>query len=113
MAENRELPGWPKQRLVKDVRAHLRSYGIRPQGETWWATWKWAHAIAMSHYHIRWPLPSEIGTQYVLLMLADMKRHLALNLPDRANTVIPDSVRRLLPVGSLSTMLTDERKSDQ
>jgi hypothetical protein len=107
MAKNKELPGWPKQRLVKDVRAHLRSYGIRPQGEAWRATW--ASAIANPYYHTHWPLPSEIGTQYVLLLLADMKRCRFLKLPYRANTVIPDSVKQLLPVSSLPMMLTDER----
>jgi len=108
MAEDKELPGWPKKRLVREVRAHLRSYGIRPQGQAWRATWEWAHAIANSYYHTHWSLPSEIGTQYVLLLLADMKRHHSLNLPYRAGKAIPDSVKQLLPVSPLP-MLTDER----
>jgi hypothetical protein len=60
MAENQELPGWPKRRFVREVRAHLRSYGIRPQGQAWRATWEWAGAIANSYVYTHWPLPSEI-----------------------------------------------------
>jgi hypothetical protein len=29
MAEERTLPGWPRKKLVKDVRRQLSSYGIR------------------------------------------------------------------------------------
>ncbi len=28
MAEERSLPGWPKKKLVKEVRRHLSHYGI-------------------------------------------------------------------------------------
>jgi len=68
MAEDHSLPGWPKKKLVKEVRQHLSHYGIRPiKFEIWQATWAWAHAIARSYWHVSWPLPSEIGTQYILL----------------------------------------------
>ena len=30
MAEEKDLPGWPRKKLVKAVRSHLWSYGIRP-----------------------------------------------------------------------------------
>ena len=66
MAEDKELPGWPKKRLVREVRAHLRSYGIRPQGQAWRATWEWASAIANSYFHTHWPLPSGLGGKLVL-----------------------------------------------
>ena len=63
MAEERSLPGWPKKKLVKEVRRHLSHYGIRPAKiEIWQATWAWADAIARSYWHVHWPLPSEIGT---------------------------------------------------
>ena len=101
MAEDRELPGWPKKRLVRDVRRHLWHYGIRPKGEAWRAAWSWASAIANSYYHTHWPLPSEIASQYVLLLLADMKGSCSLKLPYRADKVIPDDVRRLLPASPL------------
>ena len=50
MAEERSLPGWPKKKLVKEVRSHLWHYGIRPTKFTiWQATWTWAAAIAKSY----------------------------------------------------------------
>jgi len=68
MAENRHLPGWPKNRLVREVRRHLWSYGIRPTStKLWAATWAWASQITQSYVYPRWPLASEIGAQYVLL----------------------------------------------
>lgn len=100
MAEERDLPGWPNKRLVKRVRSHLWHYGIRPKGEAWRATWIWASAIATSYYHTSWPLASEIATQYLLLLLNQMKENHGLKLPYRASTIIPDAVRRLLPAAS-------------
>lgn len=97
MAEQRDLPGWPKKRLVKEVRRHLWRYGIRPQWAPWRATWSWANAIAISYYHTRWPSPSEISTQYILLLLVEMKANFSLRLPYRAGKVIPDEVRAMLP----------------
>jgi len=101
MAEQRDLSGWPKKRLVRDVRRHLWHYGIRPKGEAWRAAWSWASAIANSYYHTHWPMPSEIASQYVLFLLANMKESCCLKLPYRANKVIPDEVRRLLPSSPL------------
>lgn len=101
MAEEKSLPGWPKKRLVKQVRSHLWHYGIRPKGEAWRAAWSWASAIARSYYHTHWPLPSEIASQYILLLLADMKGCHSLKLPYRANKIVPEVVRRLLPASPL------------
>ena len=97
MAEKRDLPGWPKKRLVRVVRSHLWRYGIRPAWKPWRATWSWAQAIATSYFHTRWPSASEISTQYILLLLVEMKSNFALRLPHRANKVIPDEVRAMLP----------------
>lgn len=97
MAEDRNLPGWPKKRLVKEVRSHLWHYGIRPQFTIWRATWTWASAVANSYYRTTWPLPSEIASQYVLLLLGQMKQNFSLKLPFRAGKIIPEEVRRLLP----------------
>ena len=96
VAEQRELPGFPRKRLVKLVRSILWCYGIRPKGEAWTATWRWASAIADSYYHRSWPLASEIASQYVLLLLGQIQSGHGLKLPHRAN-VMPDSVKRLLP----------------
>lgn len=109
MAEDKELPGWPTKRLVKRVRSHLWSYGIRPKGNAWRAAWSWASAIANSYYRTHWPLPSEIATQYVLLLLAEMKETRALKLPYRADKVVPDEVRRLLPGNSVPVPLLEDK----
>jgi hypothetical protein len=98
MAEERTLPGWPKKKLVKDVRRQLSSYGIRPSRSSCWrATWAWAAAIAQSYYHEHWPLASEIATQYILLMLADVQNLGMLKLAFRACEVVPAEVAALLP----------------
>ncbi len=98
MAEERSLPGWPRKKLVREVRRHLSSYGIRPTRHSLWrATWTWAEAIARSYYHTHWPMGSEIGTQYLLLLLAEMKSNSALRLPFRADKIIPQEVAALLP----------------
>ena len=99
MAEERSLPGWPKKTLVKEVRRHLWHYGIRPtKFMIWQATWSWAAAIARSYWHTHWPLTSEIATQYILLLLVEMKSSHMLRLPYRAGDHIPADVAQLLPV---------------
>ena len=98
MAEDRDLPGWPKKKLVRAVRQHLSHHGIRPnQFSIWQATWAWASAIAHSYYHTTWPLPSEIASQYILLLLNEMNQNHLLKLPYRASRVVPAEVRALLP----------------
>jgi hypothetical protein len=97
MAEDHSLPGWPKKKLVREVRQFLSHYGIRPQFGIWRATWAWAAAIARSYWRTTWPLPSEIAGQYVLLLLADIQKCGLLRLPYRAKTVIPPEVEALLP----------------
>jgi hypothetical protein len=98
MADDHSLPGWPRKKLVKDVRRQLSHYGIRPvRSFQWQATWVWAAAIARSYYHDHWPLASEIATQYILLLLAEMKSSSMLKLPYRAKEVIPAEVVALLP----------------
>ena len=107
MAEERSLPGWPKKKLVKEVRRHLSHYGIRPtKFEIWRATWAWAEAIARSYWHVHWPLPFEIGTQYILLLLIEMKNSCMLKLPYRAGEIVPPEVARLLPVAQQPGLLT-------
>jgi len=106
MAEERSLPGWPKKKLVKDVRRHLSHYGIRPaKSEIWRSTWVWADAIARSYWHTRWPLPSEIATQYILLLLVDMKSSFMLRLPYRAQQIVPHGIAAMLPVSPYANLL--------
>jgi hypothetical protein len=106
MAEERSLPGWPKKKLVKEVRRHLWHYGIRPSKFTiWQATWTWAYAIARSYWHTHWPSPSEIATQYILLLLVEMKSSCMLRLPYRASEIVPTEVAALLPTVQASGVL--------
>ena len=43
MAESRDLPGWPKKKLVTQVRRQLASFGVRPSlPRLWIETWQWA-----------------------------------------------------------------------
>jgi hypothetical protein len=94
MAESRDLPGWPKKRLVSDVRRRLASYGIRPSlSRLWLETWQWASQITNSYVFPRWPLPSEIAAQYVLLLLLEMQANHALKLPFRAAEQQPPSLK--------------------
>ena len=113
MAEERTLPGWPKKKLVKEVRRHLSHYGIRPtKFGIWQATWAWADAIARSYWHVHWPLPSEIATQYILLLLVEMKSSSMLKLPYRAGDHVPPEVAAMLPNLQIGNILaiTDNSK---
>jgi hypothetical protein len=114
MAEDHTLPGWPKKKLVKEVRRHLSHYGIRPvKSDIWRATWTWAEAIARSYWHMHWPMPSEIGTQYILLLLIEMQKSCVLRLPYRAKEVVPADVAALFPQLQQPTVLaiTDQTKA--
>jgi hypothetical protein len=111
MAEQRDLPGWPKKKLVRQVRRQLASYGIRPSlASLWRETWEWAHQITNSYVFPRWPLPSEIAAQYVFLLLLQMQANHALKLPYRAAEQQPPSVRVRLSAGRPLLLL--EHKDD-
>lgn len=107
MAVQEHLPGRPTKRLVRLVRAHLWRYGIRPRGKAWRAAWSWAHAIANSYFYPHWPSSPEISTQYILLLLVEMKANFNLRLPCRAGKVIPAEVKAMLP-GNPVPMLIHE-----
>ena len=94
MAESRDLPGWPKKKLVTDVRRRLASYGVRPSlPKLWLETWQWASQITRSYVFPRWPLASEIAAQYMVLLLHEMQTNHALKLPFRAAEQTPPSIR--------------------
>lgn len=106
MAESRDLPGWPKEKLVKDVRRRLASYGVRPSlPKVWLETWQWASQITRSYLYPRWPLPSEIAAQYMFLLLLEMQADRALKLPFRAAEQTPPSIRLRLTASSPLLML--------
>ena len=109
---DRELPGWPTKRLVKRVRSHLWRFGIRPKEPAWTATWEWANAIANSYFHRHWPLAHEIASQYTLLLLGQMHEARGLKLPFRANKVMPEEVRQLLPTSSMSLPSIEHKTDD-
>jgi hypothetical protein len=100
MAESRDLPGWPKKKLVTQVRRQLASFGIRPSlHRLWQETWEWAHKITQSYVFPRWPLPSEIAAQYVCLLLLEMQANHAPKLLYRAGEQQPLSVCLRLSAG--------------
>ena len=108
---DRDLPGWPTKRLVKRVRSHLWRFGIRPKEPAWSATWQWASAIANSYFQTHWPLAHEIAAQYTLLLLGQMHEARSLKLPYRADKVMPDEVRQLLPTKPVTLPgLTDTKR---
>ncbi|WP_145284443.1 hypothetical protein [Rosistilla oblonga] len=101
MTDDRYLPGGPSRRLVKEVRSHLWRYGIRPRGKGWRLAWHWAAEIGSSYFRFRWPLPWEIASQYILLMLCEMKEGRSLRLPYRADQVQPEAVQNMFPEEAL------------
>ncbi len=114
MAEDRALPGWPKKRLVKAVRRHLWSYGIRPtSAKLWQETWTWASQITRSYVYPRWPLPSEIGSQYVALLLLEMSANRGLRLPHRAMEQMPLPLRERINGHPLPMIELKPKEIDQ
>lgn len=98
MAEDRSLPGWPKKKLVKDVRSYLAIYGVHPTRRNstdgiWRDTWEWASKIAVSYYTKHWPIPTEIAAQYILLTLCKIRDDSIIRrLPHRAKEQMPQCV---------------------
>jgi len=91
------------------VRRHLAGYGIRPSlPRLWYETWEWARQITNSYVFPRWPIPSEIASQYVLLLLLEMQSNHALKLPYRAAEQQPESVRLRLS-GSRPLLLLEQK----
>lgn len=100
--ERNMLPGAPSAPLIASVRRILKPKGIRPPKCTydpayklWYATWQWAEAIAQRfdpflvvkpslRKRCRWPHANEIASQYLLLVLAEMRNEHDLRLPLRA-----------------------------
>lgn len=113
MAESRDLPGWPKKKLVTQVRRQLASFGVRPSlSRLWIETWQWAHQITNSYVFPRWPLASEIAAQYMVLLLLEMQANHALKLPFRAAEQQPESVRLRLTAGRSFPMLEQKKESN-
>jgi hypothetical protein len=98
MAETYSLPGWPKKKLVGDVKKVLSRYGILPRRQDCWqAAWEWANQISNSYYNKTWPRACEIASQYIFLVMSQMKQDFQLQLPYRAGDHVPNAVKLLLP----------------
>jgi hypothetical protein len=92
LSERNTLPGGPSKNRITQVRQFLRPWGIRPTRDSslWVETWRWAWEVAKSYNTLalpgiprhRWPLASEIASQYVFLVLLEMGKR--LRLPFRA-----------------------------
>lgn len=108
MAEDSTLPGMPKKRLVRDVKRHLRSFGIVPSFRTqsvWSQAWSWAADVARSYQRFdgalpkrlraRWPLATEIAAQNLVLLLAEIQESRMFRLPYRANRFLPHPLKKL------------------
>lgn len=99
------LKGSPSKLLIRKVRRHLKGYGIIPTAKHWRLAWEWAALVANSYQcddmmigqfkarRPRWPSPSEIGAQYLALVLAEMRDMHALKLPYRAVDRCPIAAR--------------------
>ncbi len=113
MAESRDLPGWPKKKLVAQVRRQLASFGVRPSlPRLWRETWEWARRITNSYVYPCWPLPSEIAAQYMVLLLLEMQANHGLKLPYRAAEQQPESVRLRLTGRRSFPLLEQKRESN-
>lgn len=91
VSPDKYLPGGPSKTLLRRVRSSLRQYGIAPsirQERLWRQCWDWAYHVARSYKwgtaKLAWPSPNEIASQYVTLVLIEMKEASALRLPFRA-----------------------------
>ena len=94
----------PTPALERSVKRHLGSYGIRIRPELWRLTWEWANAVRDTYGAggRHWPPATEIGAQYVALLLNQMRGELALKLPSRAMDpeLMPANVRRAIELAT-------------
>lgn len=109
------LPGCPRPRLVRQVRRWLATFGIRPQRDQWLLTWEWARNIARSYSRTMWPSIREIAAQYMVVLLAEMRKMGTLGLPYRAGRpeMLPDAIRALEAAGALALPAPKEYRDDE
>lgn len=104
--DHRYLPGSPRKKLVQDVRKFLKSWGIIPHYKVWPLAWAWAWSVAKSYQRFddllqkrcreRWPLASEIASQYVVVLGAEIRDSGLFHMPFRAQTQLPAPVAEAL-----------------
>jgi hypothetical protein len=109
--EHAELPGHPRKKLVRDTRGVLWRYlRARPQrhDRCWRLAWQWAAACASHNHCLRkhaWPNGNEIASQYLLLVLSDMKQCFALRLPFHAAEALPEAVAQALGTRKMPALM--------
>jgi hypothetical protein len=95
--EHDDLPGRPPKKLLRDVRGFLwRRLRARPHriDECWRAAWQWAAACSeRSNRYLTlkrryWPPANEIASQYLLLVLTQLRDDHQLRLPMHAGETI-------------------------
>jgi len=111
MAEEKNLPGWPSKKLVKDVKRTLWIWAqCRPQVtySRWRLAWEWANKVRYRNelYDFskrrrpKWPSPHEIASMYLWLCMVEMKSSFVLKLPYHAVGQIPESFKKELSLGA-------------
>jgi hypothetical protein len=97
--------GAARAKLIREVRSVLWRYlRSRPHRDdrAWQLAWEWAEACARRkalwtkrrHW---WPSPSEIASQYLLLVLAELRESHMLRLPMYAAECIPPAIVERFP----------------
>lgn len=97
---DRHLPGLPSKSLVVKVRKALNHYGIKPQERLWRLTWEWAADCTFRNSLFlktkRWPSAYEIATQYLFVLIAEMRAKRDLRLPRNAGTCLTGPIREIV-----------------
>ena len=116
MAEDHSLPGIPRKGLVKKVKSVLWQYlRSRPDknDRNWKIAWQWAYdcfqrdrmfAVGKQYSRTKWPSPSEIASQYIFLVMLEMRSSCQLKLPFEAKETLPLEVAKTMEfVASMKT----------
>lgn len=115
--EHDELPGRPPKKLVKNVRGFLwRRLRSRPhrQDECWRAAWQWAAACSdrsnryLSLKRRYWPPANEVASQYLLLVLTQIRDDHQLRLPMHAAETVGTVSARFPGLAAASPLPTIE-----
>jgi hypothetical protein len=100
---DKRIAGGPSKRLIKEVRKQLWRFGIKPmRHDLWLLAWQWASDVADSYriplpgkvHRKRWPATNEIASQYLMLLLVEMRSCCALRLPYRAADHMPAGIKQ-------------------
>jgi hypothetical protein len=97
---DRYLPRFPSKSLVGKVRRALSQYGIKPQERLWRLAWDWAaECMFRKSFFLktkRWPSANEIATQYLFVLVAEMRAKRDLRLPYHAGPCLTEPIREIV-----------------